>query len=73
MGWSAATMPTVIATFATSTSVAQANAILELPCHPLANHLFFCTGLPGDDKNGVGVVARGSGVYAVALLRSGLK
>jgi len=66
-------MPTVIATFATSTRVAHASAILELACHPLPNHPFFCAGRPGDDKNGVGVEARGSGVYAVGLLGSGLK
>lgn len=66
-------MPMVRATFATSTNTAQPKAIRELVLHPRLRRFFSTVSdLPGDFKNAVGVVAKGSGVYAVELLRSGL-
>ena len=59
----------------TNTTTAHASANFELALQPFPRHLLFRTGsdMPGDLRNAVGVVAKGSGVYAVALLKSGLK
>jgi hypothetical protein len=66
------TSPMVKQMLVTSTKTAQPRAMRELVFHP--PNLFLDAVVPGDlGKRGCGVLARGSGVYAVALLRSGLK
>ena len=69
------TIPAVKQIFVTSTTITQPSAMRELVFHP-PRRLFDTAVpvLPGDFKrSGCGVLARGSGVYAVALLKSGLK
>lgn len=67
------TIPIVKQILVISTNTAQPSAIRELVFHPLLRLLdsevsLLLSGL----RSGCGVLAKGSGVYAVALLRSGL-
>ena len=68
-------IPTARQMLVTNTSTAPASAIFELALHPVPRHFLFRTGadVSGDLRNAVGVVAKGSGVYAVDPWKSGLK
>lgn len=68
------TMPMVRQILMTNTKMAQDRAIRELILHPRLHPLFRCvlSRGSGDFRKAVGVDAKGSGVYAVELCRSGL-